>query len=409
MSQTMIPCNWRLYLCGINHTTSSLEEREPLQINIGDLAAANAVFVELPEIKESMIVSTCNRIEFYFIAGDKDDAFKIISDFYRNFRDIDITSLKDKFYLSKDKDAVDHIFRVAAGIESMVIGENQIFGQIKDAYRSACSVKSTGKVLHRLIHQTFRIGKQVRTETELGKGACSVSSATIDLLRIKLQAFDNPVILFVGINRMISLAASGLHRLRYNNFLFANRTRDKAEEFARHYNAEGFGFNHLPDLITKSDVVISCTGSDKPVIDDSILKAVFDDHPDKKMVIADMAVPRDVEVKANYDGLEIYDLDAVRDFLKGQQANRRRAIPDAEKLIKNRLEQFMYWYEHIRHEPGYNGLAEAFEKIRLETLGGLNSMPDETKAVFDRISRQMMDRMIQVKSRVEARAEKMEN
>jgi glutamyl-tRNA reductase len=405
----MIPCNWRLYLCGINHTTSSLEEREPLQINNGDMASANAAFVDLPEIKESLIISTCNRIEFYFIAGDKDDAFKIISDFYHNFRNLDISGLKNKFYFSKDKDAVEHIFRVAAGIESMVIGENQIFGQIKDAYRSACVVKSTGKVLHRLIHQTFRIGKQVRTETKLGKGACSVSSATVDLLRIKLQAFNNPVILFIGINRMISLAASGLHRLRYNNFLFANRTREKAEEFAKHYNAEGFGLDSLPELISKSDIVISCTGSDKSVIDDDILKPAFDYNPDKKMLVADMAVPRDVEVKANYDGLEIYDLDAVRDFLKEQEANRRRAIPNAEKLIKRRLEQFMYWYEHIRHEPGYNGLAEAFEKIRLETLNGLNSMPDETKAVFDRVSQQMMERMIQVKSRVEARAEKMEN
>lgn len=405
----MIPCNWRLYLCGINHTTSSLEEREPLQINNGDMASANAAFVELPEIKESLIVSTCNRIEFYFIAGDNDDSFKIVSEFYRNFRDLDISGLKDKFYFSKDKEAVDHIFRVSAGIESMVIGENQVFGQLKEAYRSACSVKSTGKVLHRLIHQTFRIGKQVRTETELGKGACSVSSATIDLLRIKLQAFDNPVILFVGINRMISLAASGLHRLRYNNFIFANRTPEKAAEFAKHYNAEGFGLDSLPELIAKSDIVISCTGSDKPVIDDNILKPTFDENPDKKMLIADMAVPRDVNIKADYNGLEIYDLDAVRDFLKEQEAKRRKAIPDAEKLIKRRLEQFMYWYEHIRHEPGYNGLAKAFEKIRLETLNGMNSLPDETKAVFDRASRQMMERMIQVKSRVEARAEKMEN
>ncbi len=396
-------------MCGINHTTSSLEEREPLQINHEDMASVNAAFVDMVEIKESLILSTCNRIEFYFIAGAKDEAFKIIAEFYRNFRKIDISGLKDKFYFSKDKDAVEHIFRVAAGIESMVIGENQIFGQIKDAYRSACAVKSTGKILHRLLHQTFRIGKQVRTETELGKGACSVSSATIDMLRTKLQEFDNPVILFIGINRMISLAASGLHRLRYNNFLFANRTREKAADFARHYNSGGYGLDSLPELINKSDIVISCTGSGSAIIDDDMLKPVFAENSEKKMLIADMAVPRDVEVNTVYDGLEIYDLDTVRDFLKEQEAKRRHAIPDAEKLIKRRLEQFMYWYEHIRHEPGYNGLAEAFEKIRLETLGGLNSLPEETKAVFDRVSRQMMERMMQVKSRVEARAEKTES
>ncbi len=394
----MLPCNWRLLVCGINHTTASLEQREPLQLNRDELAPANSVLFAKPGIKETIVISTCNRIEFYIIANIQLDAFEIVSEFYRSFKDIDISGLKDNFYVKKDKHAIDHIFRVTSGIESMVVGENQIMAQAKEAYSAACAAKSAGKVIHRLFHQAFRIGKQVRTDTELGKGACSVASATIDLLRSKIKAMDSPVILFIGLNKMISLAVSRLNRYGYNKFVFANRTKEKAIEFGSNYKVDGHGLENLTELMKSADVVVSCTGSDDAIITDDTLSPVMNE--DKRLLIADMAIPRDVEIENSYPGLELYDLDAVKAFVEEKQAKRRDAIPQAERIIEYKLEQFVYWYDSIRHEPAYNGLGDAYERTRDFEMRKIYPMlDDESRELVDRATKRLVNKLLHISSR----------
>ena len=164
--------NWHLVVCGVNHHETSVERREPLQLGREDIASAHAQFSRMAGVKEATIVATCNRIEFYAVTDKTIDVFDLVARFYSRFRQFDLSAMRDDFYIRKNKHAVVHLFRVAAGIDSMVLGENQILGQLKEAYSSACAVKAAGKVLHRLFHQAFRVGKQVRTNTELGKGAC---------------------------------------------------------------------------------------------------------------------------------------------------------------------------------------------------------------------------------------------
>ncbi|MFH2056967.1 MAG: hypothetical protein ABIJ61_13495, partial [bacterium] len=184
--------DWRLVLCGINYKQSSVEEREPLQLSNEDLAEAQALFSSLPGVLESIIVSTCNRIEFYFVCQVDYSPWQTVQTFYRRLRDLDIASLRPKFYVESGRQVAAHLFHVAAGIDSMVLGENQIVGQLRDAYSSSCAVKSSGKIIHRLFHQAFRAGKLVRSETEMGKGACSVASAAMGLLQEKLAKFNKP-------------------------------------------------------------------------------------------------------------------------------------------------------------------------------------------------------------------------
>jgi glutamyl-tRNA reductase len=233
-------------MCGVSHKTSSLEERESLQLSGEEMAKANAIFGSLSRVMESVIVATCNRIEFYFVTARGEDPFDVVAEFYREFKGEDISRYQELFLTRKGTHAVDHLFQVAAGIDSMVLGENQILGQVKDAYSSACAVKSVGKVLHRLFHQAFRVGKQVRSDTEMGKGACSVSSAAVEMLRSKTKDIDRPSILFIGINQMIGLAAGKLMSAHHSRLYFANRTVEKRSNLPRNSMGKDAAWNGYP-------------------------------------------------------------------------------------------------------------------------------------------------------------------
>jgi glutamyl-tRNA reductase len=395
----MTPTNWHLALCGINHKTSSLESREPLQIGHHEIARANALFAELPGIQESLIISTCNRVEFYFVAKKSEDAFEFVRSFYDKLKNIDILAYKDIFYCRKNNHVVNHLFNVAAGIDSMVIGENQILGQLKEAYSSACAVKAAGKIIHRLFHQAFRVGKLVRSETEMGKGACSVSSATVEFLKAKMEKIGNPSILFIGINQMIALAASNIARFEHKKLMFANRTEGKAVEFAAKYNATGHALAEIPSLLKTADIVITCTSADMPIISKETIDDYLSANPDRDLTVMDMAVPRDVEINKSYHpNILVYDLEDIKSFISVQQRNRELAIPQAQEIIERKLSEFKYWFDHVQHEPVYNGLAEAYEEVRRQELSGiLKILPPETHKDIEAATKNMVKKILQLK------------
>jgi len=402
--------NWYLAVCGINHKTSSLGERELLQLGREDFAGAHASFSDQSDILESTIISTCNRVEFYFVAKKDIDPFDAVARFYDEFKGIDISSIRQNFYVKKNKHAADHLFRVASGIESMVLGENQIFGQIKEAYSSACAIKAAGKIIHRLFHQAFRVGKIARTNTEMGRGACSVSSAAVEMLSSRMEKLDQPEILFVGINQMIALAANGLRRLEYGNFTFANRTPEKAVEFASGYNAEGHPLDDLPQLIKKADVIITCTGATEAVITKKMLDDLMSDMPEKNIIIMDMAVPRDTEIQKDYHpAIEILDLEDIKKSVSDQQAVRESAIPQVERIIDRKLGEFSYWFDHVRYEPIYNGLHDAYENIRqkeMETI--LENLPPEHRKIVNQTTKNLVNKLVHLKVRLLADSKKSE-
>ena len=221
--------NWHLILCGINHKNSTSEERGGIQIDNDKIAEAHALFAGMPKVMESIILSTCNRIEFYFVRETDEDPFELVQSFYGRFKNLDISNLCGKFYIKKGKHVAEHLFEVSAGMDSMVLGENEILGQVKAAYSSACSVKAAGRVIHRMFHQAFRAGKQVRADTEMGKGACSVSTAAIALVKTKIDNSARPDILFIGFNKMIGLAASAFAKSHHGRVFFGHSTRTTKE------------------------------------------------------------------------------------------------------------------------------------------------------------------------------------
>jgi glutamyl-tRNA reductase len=392
----MKPGTWRLVMCGVSHKTSSLEEREPLQLSGEEMAKANALFGSLSRVVESIIVATCNRIEFYFVTTRGEEPFDIVTEFYQKFRRQDISSHQGLFLTRKGTHAVDHLFRVTAGIDSMVLGENQIQGQVKDAYSSACAVKSVGKVLHRLFHQAFRVGKQVRSDTEMGKGACSVSSAAVEMLKSKMSTIDRPSILFIGVNQMIGLAAGKLMKTHHSRFYFANRTVEKAIEFAGKFDGEGCGLEDLSDLLPTVDVVISCTSSAESVISRELVEKSIEQRTSEKQIVVDLAIPRDIDFPKGADpSVEICDLEDIKLFLRGQQEKREKAIPHAQEIVEQRITEFNYWFDHVKLEPIYNGTSTIYEEIRREELEPiLSKLSPLLQKEFDRATRRLVERIV---------------
>jgi len=388
---------WHLVVCGISHKTATLEKRESVQIAREELPSANACLRSIPGVLESLIVSTCNRVEFYCVVERDCSPLTAISEFYAQFRSRKITP-PDLFYVKSGMDAAEHLFHVAAGIDSMVLGENQILGQVKDAYSSACAVRSAGKVMHRLLHQAFRVGKQVRTDTEMGRGACSVSSAAIEMLSDKIAAVEAPSILFVGANQMIGLAAMKLARVPCVRLAFANRTPARAAMLATKFGGESHGIESLTDLIVQADIVISCTSSPEPVITSTMLDSLAQTRVGGPCVLMDLAVPRDIEcAEKQGDGYEVFDLEDVKEHVENQQSRRVSAIPQAEEIIGHRLREFAYWYEHVQNDFAYDGNGNALEAARQEALAPLiEKLNPDLQTELEQTSRRLVERVVQI-------------
>lgn len=393
--------DWRLVVCGINHKTSPIDRLGPLQIGHDRAAGAHVALSELDGIMEAVAVSTCNRVEFYLVARKALDPFVAVASFYRNFAGADIAAWRDNFYTKENIEAARHLLRVGAGIESMVLGEDQILGQIKAAYSSACAAKTAGKVIHRLFHQAFRTGKDVRTDTEMSKGNCSVSSAAVEMLKAKMP--PQPTVLFVGVSPMISLAAAALSKFDCK-FLFANRTEEKTAELAKKYRAQGFSLAHLPSLLARADVTVTCTASPEPIITRPMIAELLELAPHKRLVFMDMSVTRDVEFRDEFaPGIEVYALDHIKKFVAEQRQRREAAIPQAEEIIERKLGEFVYWFEHVRHDPLYNGVAGTFEEIRRQEMAEvLKKLPPELREEVESATLRLVRRLLPKKIQSDA-------
>jgi glutamyl-tRNA reductase len=398
---------WQLVMCGTSHKDASLQQREKLQIARHELADANSCLRESAGITESIIVVTCNRIEFYFVHDGDGGPMDAVVSFYQSFRKADIARLTNLFHVRPGLAAAEHLFRVAAGIDSMVLGENQILGQVKDAYSSACSVKSTGKVLHRLFHQAFRVGKQVRTDTEMGKGACSVSTAAVAMLQPRIQAIVAPHFVFVGANQMIHMAARKLSRIADAHLTFANRSPERAANLADKYGGDSYGLGELGHLIAQADVVISCTAATEPVITQGMLRDQARQRVKGPCILMDLAVPRDIDCpEKRGDGYEAFDLEDVRRHVEGEQNRRAQAIPQAEEIIESRLREFAYWYEHVQSDLVCSGNGHALEAARQDALASLREkLPPELRGELENASRQLVERIVHLMQRNSSRVE----
>jgi glutamyl-tRNA reductase len=380
----------KLIVVGINHKTSTISEREIYQINRKEIRAALNYFKSIKDVEGTVIISTCNRLEFYLVLKPEVDPFSILNNFYCRNNIIDKPLNKKLFYLYNGIDTAKHLFKVAAGLDSMLTGEYQVQGQIKDCYSIACSEKTADKILHKLFHSAFRVGKAVRTRTKIGSCNQSLSGVAFKIIKEKLKKED--VITIVGVNQNTKIIAEKLSRAGFSHLLFVNRTLHKAEELADKYHGLAFSLDYIEEPLISSKCVFSCTGAPGYIITSDLINNIYTRIKQPKLLI-DMAVPRDINAIGLIKDIEVVDLEGLKKYLEEEKKESSLDLPEAERIILNEANLFEVWNEFLL-DDSLCIFQEKIETVRLQLL-------DETRMkvsgieidLLDKFSRSLVHRM----------------
>ena len=352
-------------LSGINHTTAPVELRERLSFDRESATRAEAELLHSGLLKEVVLLSTCNRTEIYGVFRDNTNLNGQIPRLLASLKGIPATRAHEHFYQKLDEDAIIHLFRVVSGLDSMVLGETQILGQVKDAYLRANRAGHTGAHLNKLFHHAFRTGKRVRTETNIGKGAVSVGSVAVDLAKKIFKDFRDKTVAVLGAGEMAvqtvqHLASSGAGRI-----LVINRTQSKAEELAENVGGEVLPFARLVDGLLIADTVIVSTGAQSALWDAGFFQEIMTLRKNRPLFVIDISVPRNVAPEArNVYNLFLFDIDDLKGVISKNLAERRKEIPRAAAIIEEEIREFQKWYESVPAIELIQQLMEHFENIR---------------------------------------------
>jgi glutamyl-tRNA reductase len=390
-----------IILAGLSHHTAAVELRECLAVVDESPESTLAQLLALGPVKEGFFVSTCNRVEFILVTepeADPDDVSARLLAFIARTGRMEGKSFQDHLYLKQDREAVRHVFRVASSLDSMVIGEPQILGQVKDAYRRASGAKSLGVVLNRLMHRTFHVAKRVRTETGISDRAVSIAFAAVDLARKIFGALEGKQVLLLGAGEMAELAAEHLLAQRVAGLTVANRTLEKAMEVAGRFKGRAVSLDELESELVKADIVITSTASTQPVLTTGIVKRSLRPRRHRPLFLIDIAVPRDVETGVGrLENVFLYDVDDLEEVVARNLAERREEAVKAERIVEEEAIKFEDWLESLAVVPTIKGLQAKLESIRegelKRTLSHLELTPEQAQAL-ETMTRTMMKKVL---------------
>lgn len=361
-----------LVVIGLSHKTAPVEIREKLALSEAQLPDALRDLISRDRISECLILSTCNRTEIYACTGVKADD-SIIVDWMCGFFGISPDQLREHLYSQSGHKAVEHLFRVAAGIESMVIGEAQVLGQVKASYAAAIQAGTTSAVLNSLFQQAINVGKRARTETEIGRGAFSVGSVAVQLAGSIFDDLKGRVVLIVGAGKMGELTATHLQASGADSVLVANRTREKATKLAQRFGGRAVGYEELTSALQSADIVITSTGAPEPIISRKMAVDVMHARRGRPLFIIDIALPRDVEPGVGaVAGIFLYDIDDLQAAIDSCATVRRLEVAKVERIIAAEVEEFIVRLRTVDAVPVISALRDKFEAIRLQELERLN-------------------------------------
>jgi len=330
---------------GINHKTASVAVREKIAFNPDNLSTALQDMLEYVQCKEAAILSTCNRTELYLVQSEKLDlAQQRIISWLEQHHNIPASTIIPSLYWHSDQKAVNHMMRVACGLDSLVLGEPQILGQMKQAYSQAKASGSMALVMDRLFQRTFGVAKQVRTETEIGASAVSVAFASVNLAKHIFANLDNVKVLLVGAGETIELVAKHLYENKVGKITVANRTLSRAEVMAKQIGADVITLAQIPDKMADADIVISSTGSTLPIIGKGMVEQALSKRKHRPIFMVDLAVPRDIEEQvSDLEDVFLYTVDDLQGIISKNLENRRKAAVEAEQIVTRQTDDFMAW------------------------------------------------------------------
>ncbi|WP_426344085.1 glutamyl-tRNA reductase [Pseudoduganella sp. R-32] len=364
----------QLLAVGLNHTTAPVALRERLAFapeQLGTAVAAARNWFACADSKggdEAAILSTCNRTELY-AASNAATPLDAGAQFLADFHKLNYSELRPHLYMLPQHDAVRHTFRVASGLDSMVLGETQILGQIKDAIRTADEAGGLGTYLHQLFQRSFSVAKEVRSTTEIGAHSVSMAAAAVRLSQRIFDKISEQNVLFIGAGEMIELCATHFAAQNPKSITVANRTMERGEALAHRFNGKAMRLAELGNQLHQYDIVISCTASSLPLIGLGMVERAIKARRHKPMFMVDLAVPRDIEPEVGrLNDVFLYTVDDLGKVVQTGMENRQAAVAQAEAIIETRVQSFMHWIDDRAVVPVIQGLQENGEVIRLLEL-----------------------------------------
>jgi glutamyl-tRNA reductase len=353
-----------IILIGINHKTAPVELRECIAFSEDESASALQTLSRKPHIKELLLFSTCNRVEVLVVTENKRDAIDSTKDYIAEVNKIPRQAFEDALYIHEGDEAVRHVFRVASSLDSMVVGEPQILGQVKDAYRLATEAKVSGVILNRLLHRTFFVAKRIRTETGIGGHAVSISYAAVELGRKIFGSLERKNVLLVGAGEMAELAVEHLIRNKVGDIYVANRTFENGVELARRFNGQALRFEEIADCLKVVDIIISSTGSPDFVITRDQVKGVIRIRRNRPIFFIDIAVPRDIDPQVNrLSNSYVYDIDDLQGVIDENIEDRQKEAIKGERIVDEAVIQFRDWSASLDVVPTIVALRNKLESI----------------------------------------------
>lgn len=377
-----------IVLLGVNHKTTPLAVREKLALSAGYEEPLQQLG-QLAELREFYLLSTCNRMEVLFTCQDVDQAVARVLELLFG-RAITGEELAQYVYRYVNLEAVEHLFLVAASLDSMIVGEAQILGQLKEAYRHATKAGSTGFILNKLLHKAFSVAKRVRTETRIGANAVSISYAAVELARKIFGDLLGKKAMLIGAGEMAELAAQHLVGQGVNNVVVANRTLARAVNLARCYNGRAVSLAEIQDQLQHVDIIISSTGSPDLILKRDDVRQVMRGRRNRPLFFIDIAVPRDLDPAINeLDNVYLYDIDDLNNVVEMNRSERDKEALKAQRIIDEERLKFATWLGNMESTPTIIQLRETItEQVRGEvekTLGHLADMDMDTRERLERM------------------------
>jgi glutamyl-tRNA reductase len=388
----------RLFAVGVTHRTAPVEVRECVDFGRVGLESALSALTSGGVAREAVVLSTCNRAEIYVVADD-DRALDAVGRFIGDYHRVPWDRLAPHVFQHRGADAANHLFHVAAGLDSLVVGEPQILGQVKDAFATANGLKYTGAVTHRLFTTAFAVGKRVRSETGLGEGAVSVSYAAIAMAKKIFGDLTGLEVLILGAGEMAKLTGVHLQAQRVKRLTIASRTGASSDALARQVGGRAVSWSQMPDALAEADIVISATGAPEPVLTRSRVDETMRPRRSRPLFVIDIAVPRDVEPGVgDLDQVFLYNIDDLRTIVKENLARRTAELDRAEEIVSEEVARFTRWMQSREIIPTVIALRQRFESIRRAELARLDSklagLPPEARARIEEITHLLVEKLL---------------
>lgn len=384
---------------GMNHKTAPVELRELAALGQDNMDEVMNGIRAIKDIKEFLVLSTCNRVEILFTTDMQRETKESLIEFLCHLSGIRREELGPALYIYDNQDAIRHIFRVGASLDSMMVGEPQILGQVKEAYRVAVQHKSSSVILNRLMHRTFSLAKRIRTETDISGSAVSISFAAVELSKKIFGDLQEKKVLLIGAGEMAELAARYLLNNKVAQILVANRTFSRAMELADHFHGKAISFDEIDQQLLEADIVLTSTASREPIISLNQVKKTMRGRKNRPLFFIDIAVPRNVEAQVNgIENVFLYDIDDLSGIVESNVSRRKREAVKAERMVDEEVIKFSEWLRTLDVVPTIVALQDKCEGIRQselnKTLSSLGNLSPEQRKGLENLTMSMTKKFL---------------